>query len=553
MKTYIFKSKIALVSILSIFVLSVQSKAQDTIFCFDEKYHWTYPCNYSDYSNYSDTTLIINHQASCVNLCQIGHMSADFEEPGKPPKPIPGYQVDKILTRQIFTDSKRKQIYGIAGTTIECHNPNGCYFYLYKKINGTFVVVDSAEWTHRNTDNAEQKYIAYDVRDMLDDLEYYENMPTTIEGETLTMPDSSIVEIHEAYFNTPIAVEDTFYIGTNWNGIDPFLNYIILEEPYTSSILVPFAANHDLNHVLETRWVLIKPDNSVTEYWGSAMFNCFFPIIQPLACVPINAVRMDNLTNNSVHISWEQSYLSSSYQIEYGPSGFQHGEGIFIHNISTTDYTLQGLDEGTEYTAYVRSYCSSSDTVSSWKYIEFKTLHTECPLVEYFDTAYVSDKMIRTRWEIANPEITFCQIEWGETGFEHGSGTVVNNIHDTTYTFRNLTSNTTYDIYLRTYCERSQVFGSWQKLTVTTDGDGTTAISVIDNDIPLELYPNPTTGLVTLSRTDINKIEVMDATGKVVMIVNNKNVIDLSKLAKGYYTLRITTTEGVAIRKVVLK
>ena len=214
---------------------------------------------------------------------------------------------------------------------------------------------------------------------------------------------------------------------------------------------------------------------------------------------------------------------------------------------------MQGLDEGTEYTAYVRSYCSSSDTVSSWKYIEFKTLHTECPLVEYFDTAYVSDKMIRTRWEIANPEITFCQIEWGETGFEHGSGTVVNNIHDTTYTFRNLISNTTYDIYLRTYCERSQVFGSWQKLTVTTDGDGTTAISVIDNDIPLELYPNPTTGLVTLSRTDINKIEVMDATGKVVMIVNNKNVIDLSKLAKGYYTLRITTTEGVAIRKVVLK
>jgi hypothetical protein len=69
----------------------------------------------------------------------------------------------------------------------------------------------------------------------------------------------------------------------------------------------------------------------------------------------------------------------------------------------------------------------------------------------------------------------------------------------------------------------------------------------------VELDPNPTSGIITLTRNDIQKVEVMDATGKVVMVVDNKNIIDLCKLTKGYYTLRITLPEGVAIGKVIRK
>ncbi len=35
--------------------------------------------------------------------------------------------------------------------------------------------------------------------------------------------------------------------------------------------------------------------------------------------------------------------------------------------------------------------------------------------------------------------------------------------------------------------------------------------------------------------------------------MKNAHIIDLSKLTKGYYTMRITTVEGVAVRKVVRK
>ena len=67
----------------------------------------------------------------------------------------------------------------------------------------------------------------------------------------------------------------------------------------------------------------------------------------------------------------------------------------------------------------------------------------------------------------------------------------------------------------------------------------------------LTFYPNPTSGTITFNTTDIRKVEVMDAMGRIVAVYNDSYIIDLSKLSKGYYTLRVTTDRGVAVRKVI--
>ena len=69
----------------------------------------------------------------------------------------------------------------------------------------------------------------------------------------------------------------------------------------------------------------------------------------------------------------------------------------------------------------------------------------------------------------------------------------------------------------------------------------------------LAFYPNPTSGIITFNRNDIMKVEVLDAMGKMVAVDENAYTIDISKLAKGYYAMRITTAEGVAVRKVIRK
>ena len=69
----------------------------------------------------------------------------------------------------------------------------------------------------------------------------------------------------------------------------------------------------------------------------------------------------------------------------------------------------------------------------------------------------------------------------------------------------------------------------------------------------LAFYPNPTSGIITFNRNDIMKVEVLDAMGRTVEVYENAYTIDISKLAKGYYAMRITTAEGVAVRKVIRK
>ena len=79
------------------------------------------------------------------------------------------------------------------------------------------------------------------------------------------------------------------------------------------------------------------------------------------------------------------------------------------------------------------------------------------------------------------------------------------------------------------------------------------SITNIDNLEDLDLYPNPTTGIITFNRNDIIKVEVLDAMGRTLEVYENAYTIDISKLAKGYYAMRITTAEGVAVRKVIRK
>ena len=69
----------------------------------------------------------------------------------------------------------------------------------------------------------------------------------------------------------------------------------------------------------------------------------------------------------------------------------------------------------------------------------------------------------------------------------------------------------------------------------------------------LAFYPNPTSGIITFNRSDIMKVEVLDAMGRMVAVYENAYTIDISKLVKGYYAMRITTAEGVAVRKVIRK
>ncbi|MBQ9472977.1 MAG: T9SS type A sorting domain-containing protein [Bacteroidales bacterium] len=85
-------------------------------------------------------------------------------------------------------------------------------------------------------------------------------------------------------------------------------------------------------------------------------------------------------------------------------------------------------------------------------------------------------------------------------------------------------------------------------LTIITNG-----IEGSDVESQMSLYPNPTYGMVTISGADVQRVEVLDIVGRKVAEFTNTNVLDLTNLAEGAYTLRITTDKATVIRKVVKK
>ncbi len=87
-----------------------------------------------------------------------------------------------------------------------------------------------------------------------------------------------------------------------------------------------------------------------------------------------------------------------------------------------------------------------------------------------------------------------------------------------------------------------------------TPGPGPQPQGIDDvNAANVKLYPNPTTGNLYIEVEGLQKVEVIDAVGRVVMSQNNGNVINMSNLANGIYTVRVMANGNTAVKKVVKK
>ncbi|WP_179377233.1 T9SS type A sorting domain-containing protein [Winogradskyella wichelsiae] len=72
----------------------------------------------------------------------------------------------------------------------------------------------------------------------------------------------------------------------------------------------------------------------------------------------------------------------------------------------------------------------------------------------------------------------------------------------------------------------------------------------------IKIYPNPTSGQLTIINNEliIRKIDVVDLAGKIVKtITSNFDVININALAEGLYFFKISTVDGLVIKKIIKK
>lgn len=92
--------------------------------------------------------------------------------------------------------------------------------------------------------------------------------------------------------------------------------------------------------------------------------------------------------------------------------------------------------------------------------------------------------------------------------------------------------------------------------TVSTEIVETLAVATPEFSQDIQLYPNPTSGMVNLSVAkgmEISKIAVYDITGKRLLVQKNTKAINLENFSAGIYFVTIMGADGAKTRKKVIK
>ncbi|MBQ7280625.1 MAG: T9SS type A sorting domain-containing protein [Bacteroidales bacterium] len=72
------------------------------------------------------------------------------------------------------------------------------------------------------------------------------------------------------------------------------------------------------------------------------------------------------------------------------------------------------------------------------------------------------------------------------------------------------------------------------------------------DNIPVNIYPNPTTNTVHVSAEGLLYTELMDIVGHRIQ-TTNENIVNLADQPSGIYYLRITTKQGISSVKISKK
>lgn len=115
---------------------------------------------------------------------------------------------------------------------------------------------------------------------------------------------------------------------------------------------------------------MIGDDGSGAHWWSDIAIDNFEIREQP-TCPQTSPLNISNITDNSADISWSAGGSETSWNVEYGPSGFSIGSGTSF-NVSSTSFSLSNLISYTDYDFYVQGVCDTND-LSLWVMSSFKT------------------------------------------------------------------------------------------------------------------------------------------------------------------------------------
>jgi subtilisin family serine protease len=182
---------------------------------------------------------------------------------------------------------------------------------------------------------------------------------------------------------------------------------------------------------------------------GNNLFVDDVRIEIPVNCFPPADLAVEGFDAGVATISWTGVEPATEWDVEFGPSGFAHGEGTLLQGITDEFVELTGLTPDTPYEAYVRGTCAT-DGISAWAGpVTFTTL--ACLPPDNVAFIEISSNSAMVSWTGVAPA-TAWDVEFGPAGFEPGNGTLLTDISVESAEIEGLSANTAYEIYVRGAC-----------------------------------------------------------------------------------------------------
>ncbi len=211
-----------------------------------------------------------------------------------------------------------------------------------------------------------------------------------------------------AQCNYTLTLTDSY--GDGWNGNKLEVTYgttvdtVTLADPPGNTTTILLTVNTgdtiNLNYLGggsfngEVSFELEDPNGAILFSSGSGPSTGFLYGTSAIcvSCPRPTNVMVTGISSTTANVSWTTGG-ASNWNIEYGPTGFAHGSGTFVYNV-TNPYTISGLSANTSYDVYVQDSCGVAD-VSVWSDLAtFTTDLAACsslspitlPFIEDFET-----------------------------------------------------------------------------------------------------------------------------------------------------------------------
>jgi hypothetical protein len=199
-----------------------------------------------------------------------------------------------------------------------------------------------------------------------------------------------VIPVDVSNSTTPIIEFDYF----NYNSINPTPANILYVEAFDGAnwVLVDSIqdnslpgwntynfslSNFDVNGVVSVR-LRGESGGASDDFYNDILVDNLY-IGNPATCPQLlsSSINLDSSGTNFVNVSWSGGNNANQWEIEYGITGFNLGNGNSVISIDS-NYSITGLNPSTTYDGYIRGICGAGDSSLWIGPFSFTTLF-ECP------------------------------------------------------------------------------------------------------------------------------------------------------------------------------